>query len=558
MSTALRPLVIRGAIGPVSIEHPLSDGTHSVGRGAQATLKLADTSVSREHAEFRVSDSGIELRDLGSRNGSWVNGRRLEANDPVLLHAGDELRIGAIILKLIDPDRPNAQEMGTMAGSVVPRLSNDAVEASVRLSWEDLHSRMDVGVRRERDLFRVLSEAGALLVAQRPLNEIFEAALDLLERVVPARRILLLLNDGEGGAEVPMVRAARPASAAGQKIMLSRTLLSAVLEKRDALLVADARLDPNFRNQESIVLQDISSALAAPLFDNEKVIGLVYADSNDILQRFDQDMLRAFTMLANLVAVKISNTRLLEAEREKERMAQELATAARIQQSLLPSVLPEVPGFELFACQLPCFECAGDLYDAESRDGSLAITLGDVSGKGMGAAMLMSHVMAGLHIYYDEKLEPLDLIERLHRQIFRASRPSDFVTLFFARLDLATNLLRYVNGGHCPALLYSSDGTLTELPPTGLPLGMLLGHPYEASERVIERGELLCVYSDGIPEAFLGEEDYGEERLKESIRKRRALPLPEVAQGVLDDLRAFLGDTPPGDDITLLFLRRVG
>ena len=558
MSTALRPLVIRGAIGPVTIDHPLSDGTHSVGRGAQATLKLADTSVSREHAEFRVSDSGIELRDLGSRNGSWVNGRRLEANDPVLLHAGDELRIGAIILKLIDPDRPHAQEMGTIAGSVVPRLSNDAVEASVRLSWDDLHSRMDVGVRRERDLFRVLSEAGTLLVAQRPLNEIFEAALDLLERVVPARRILLLLNDGEGGAEVPMVRAARPASAAGQKIMLSRTLLSAVLEKRDALLVADARLDPNFRNQESIVLQDISSALAAPLFDNEKVIGLVYADSNDILQRFDQDMLRAFTMLANLVAVKISNTRLLEAEREKERMAQELATAARIQQSLLPSVLPEVPGFELFACQLPCFECAGDLYDAESRDGSLAITLGDVSGKGMGAAMLMSHVMAGLHIYYDEKLEPLDLIERLHRQIFRASRPSDFVTLFFARLDLATNLLRYVNGGHCPALLYSSDGMLTELPPTGLPLGMLLGHPYEASERVIEPGELLCIYSDGIPEAFLGEEDYGEERLKESIRKRRALPLPEVAQGVLDDLRAFLGDTPPGDDITLLFLRRVG
>lgn len=132
----------------------------------------------------------------------------------------------------------------------------------------------------------------------------------------------------------------------------------------------------------------------------------------------------------------------------------------------------------------------------------------------MGAAMLMSHIMACLHLLHDEGLEPLPLVERLHRQVFRSSRPSDFVTLFYGQLDPEAQTLHYVNGGHCPGLLFRGDGTETELPPTGLPVGMILNRGYEAASTQLAPGDLLCVYSDGIPEAFLGEDELGEERLQ--------------------------------------------
>lgn len=550
-------LVLRGALGALLIDHALEPGIHTIGRGAQAAIKLPDASVSRDHASIEVDSGQVIVRDLGSRNGTWVNGLRLGANEPLPLRDGDELRFGAVNLRAIDPTRGGASGNDSSMPSVIPRLSTGGLEASVRLSWDELRSQVDPSALRERDLFHVISEAGSLLVAPLPLEEIFESALGLVARLVPARRILILLNQpDETGQEIPVVRAARPSGTAGQRIMLSQTLLQTVLEKREALLVADARLDPALRDQASIVLQDISSALAAPLFDNERVIGLVYADTNDIFQRFDQDMLRAFTLVANLIAVKITNTRLLEAEREKDRMAQELATASRIQRGLLPTNLPEFAGYELYAHQEPCFECAGDLYDAAIAGGQLDFALGDVSGKGMGAAMLMSHVMACLRIYYDEQLPPLELVERLHRQIFHASRPSDFVTLFYGRLDPASHRVDFVNAGHCPALLFHADGSLEELETTGLPVGMMLGPKYEASSTQLRPGDLLLIYSDGIPEAFKGEDDYGEDRLKESVRSRLGASLEEITQGALLDLRSFLEGTPPGDDITLFLLRR--
>ncbi|MCC7140898.1 MAG: SpoIIE family protein phosphatase [Candidatus Eisenbacteria bacterium] len=558
-------MILRGAIGAIPIEHPLGIGEHSVGRSAESALKLGDPSVSREHAKIVVSDAMIEVVDLGSRNGTLINGVKLTPQYSVKARHGDELRFGAVTLRMIDPSASPGSAGLNQSGQLhglrsdathIPRLSTaEGIEASVRLSWDSLGDKLDPALRRDRDLFRVLTEAGALLVAQRPLEEIFEAALDLIERVVPGKRVLLLL--GGEGEELPSVQAARPRGTAEDRLMLSRTLLSTVLDKREALLVVDAQLDPNLRDQQSIMMQGIHSALAAPLFDNEQVIGLVYSDTDNPLLRFDQDMLRALTVLANLIAIKITNTRLLETEREKQRMEQELATAARIQQSLLPQQLPEIPGYELYARQLSCFECAGDLYEADRLEQRYALVLGDVSGKGMGAAMLMSHIMACLHLLHDEGLEPLPLVERLHRQVFRSSRPSDFVTLFYGQLDPEAQTLHYVNGGHCPGLLFRGDGTETELPPTGLPVGMILNRGYEAASTQLAPGDLLCVYSDGIPEAFLGEDDYGEERLKESIRKRRTVPLSELADGILEDLRAYLGEVEAGDDITLLLLRRV-
>jgi sigma-B regulation protein RsbU (phosphoserine phosphatase) len=499
--------------------------------------------------EIRVSEDRIELADTGSRNGTFVNGSRISG--PVTVRGGDRIRLGSVEAGLSGVDlAPPAEPAMHTIFSAAP-----ALRTSARMTWEAVSAAPDQAAA-ERLLFRALTEAGQLLVRPRPLDEVFDSVLDLVTRTITARRVLLLLKERPDGE--PVVRAARPAGAGAQeRVMLSSTIVESVLTGRESLLVTDALEDPRFRAHESIVLSKVRSAMVAPLFDNEKVLGLIYADTDDPLVRYDPDQLRAFTMLANLIAVKITNTRLLEDQRVKERMEQEMATAAMIQRNLLPAVLPETPGYEVFARQDSCFEVAGDLYDAcRFPDGSLCIVVGDVSGKGMGAALLMSHTMSALRLLYEEGVPPALLIDRVHRQVLRWSDSRSYLTLFLGRLDPESGRLDYVNAGHNPPLLFAEDGSVTPLGPTGMPVGLMDGAVFETATITIPPGGMLAVFSDGIPEARTEDEEFGDERLCEELRARRNLPLDEAADGVLDQVRLFMGDAPATDDITLFLLRR--
>jgi serine phosphatase RsbU (regulator of sigma subunit) len=546
-------LTLQGFLRGTEVKWRLQEGRHRLGRGSHNEILVSDASVSRAHAELTVQADRIEVSDLGSRNGTWVNDEAVHGRSEV--RPGDRLRFGNVELTIRGAGAPASVDMlRTPAAAVLSDA--EQVHGTLHLPWEEVQSQLRAGSILDRSLFHLVTEAGQLLVRPLPLAEIFDSVLDLVETLLPSRRILVLLLEGE--ERTPIVRAARPAGAQShERLILSRTMMDSVVGGRSALLVTDAQADPRFRDHESIVAMDVRSALVAPLFDNESVIGLIYADTNDPRVLYDADQLKVFTMLANLVAVKITQTRLLEAEREKERMEQEMATAATIQKTLLPSTLPEVPSFEIFAHQEPCFEVAGDLYDAHRlADGTLLFTLGDVSGKGLGSALLMSHVIACLRVLYEDKLELANLIQRLHLQVLRSSGPTHFATLFFARLSPDGTRLDYVNAGHNPPYLVGPDASVLALEATGLPLGLLEGTQYESGSVAFPPGGLLCVFSDGIPEAEVLGEFYGEERLIEGLVTHRDLPLPELAEHILKDLQGFLGTTPAGDDITLFLIRR--
>jgi sigma-B regulation protein RsbU (phosphoserine phosphatase) len=367
-----------------------------------------------------------------------------------------------------------------------------------------------------------------------------------------------LLTDTPDGS--PVIRAARPeGQPASEQLILSHTIVATVLHDRQALLLNDVQSDPRFAAQQSIIAQNLRSAMVAPLFDNQQVIGLLYADSDDPRAFYDRDQLRAFTLLANLIAVKITNARLLESQREKERMEQEVAAAANVQQALLRGTLPQIPGYELAVRQVPCFEVGGDLYDVTPlEDGRIALVVGDVTGKGMGAALLMSNVLAGLRVLYQENALPSVLASRLDRQLLRSSDETHYVTLFLGLLDPQTHVLEYVNAGHNPPLLFSEGDRADTLDATGVPLGLLAGSHFSMGRVVLPPGGLLCVFSDGIPEAMVGEDLYGDERLIEGLCSRRTLPLAQIVQGTFDDLAAFVGEEQRlSDDVTLLLLRRI-
>ena len=547
---------LKGTVGGRALNLPLESRRLLIGRGPQNGLDLLDRSVSRRHAELLVDEGGLRLQDLGSSNGTWVNGRRI--TESVELRPGDRLRFGTVELVLGNGEEtefgagPDALREESIASLVV----SEHISAQESLSWDEARSEFVSGSRLSQMLLRAVTEAGQVLVLPRPLNETFDLVLSVVERVIPVRRILLLLTDGTDGS--PVIRAARPAGrSTSEQLILSHTILATVLHDRQAMLLNDVLSDPRFSAQESVIAQNLRSAMVAPLFDNQQVIGLLYADNDAPHVHYDRDQLRAFTLLANLIAVKITNARLLESERETERLEQEVAAAAHVQQTLLNGRLPGIAGYEVAAHHLPCQEVGGDLYDVTRLDdGRIALVVGDVSGKGMAAALLMSNVLAGLRVLYPENPGAAAVAERLDRELLRSSDETHFVTLFLGLLDPRTHALEYVNAGHNAPLLFVAGKEPRQLAATGIPLGMMAGARYEIGHAEMPPGALLCAFSDGIPEAQRDEEFYGDERFRASVRCRHDCPLEEIVSGALDDLASFMGEQRFGDDVTLLLLRR--
>ena len=537
-------LFLTGQVGDKQSMWPLDGPMLVIGRSSRHPIHIPDATVSKDHAEITSRSGQYYLRDLGSRNGTRVNGR--EAREPTLLEAGDRVEIGHVaLLVTCEEPRPRLRFNEQSILSTTLRLKANSI----------LDQRVKAGKDPER-LVHLLAEAGQLLVMPRPLKETCDELLTFVEKAVPASRYVLLMGQG-ADAEPTQVAARTRGGRSDRALSLSRSIMRKVLGECTSVLTRDTASDPRFQAQHSIVAQSVHSAMAVPLFDNEKVLGLLYVDSDDPSIRFDDDQLELLTLLANMAAVKITNARLLDADRERARIAQELATATHIQRGLLPEATPELAGYQLEAYLETCTEVGGDLYDFHLReDGQLVFVVGDVTGKGMGAALLMSSFLASARVLYDACLDPADLSRRLGAMVHRTTDRKRFITGFVGCLDPATGTVRYVNAGH-PSPIIATNATLRELESGGPPFGVLPDFPYTTASTVLAPGELLALFTDGIPEAQRGEELYDESRLRQALLEESGTPdLAMLRQRLLERVDEFLAGDPRTDDITLLLLRR--
>jgi phosphoserine phosphatase RsbU/P len=521
------------------IEAPLT----RIGRSSACEVRLANASVSRRHAEIVRRDDRFFIQDLGSRNGTRVNGA--EARAAVEIVPGDRVEVGNVGLRV------TAEEPGQPV--LVP--AGERIDTSVQLRADHLvkaHARDEQG---GPSLVACLVAAGQLLVTLRPVQETCDEILKVVARAVPATRHVLMLRD-EASGELRQMSARHLGGRPRQPLALSRSIVGRVLEECTSVLTADALHDPRFSAQESVVMQVVHSAMAVPLFDNRKVLGLVYVDSQDPAVRFTPQQLEVVTLLANMAAVKISNARLLAAEQAQLRLAHELATAAQIQRGMLVPA-PRVEGWQMEACLESCHEVGGDLYDCRVAHGDrLIFQVGDVTGKGMGAALLMSSFLASSRVLYESCDDPGALATRLGNIVSDNGDPGRFVTGFLGCIDLQAGTLRYVNAGH-PSALLLHGGSIRPLESNGVPFGVLPGFTYDTRTAEIPPGALLAIFSDGIPEAQCGLEMFEDARLCEVLLEAAAAPdLADVRRAVLARLDAFLGDAPRSDDVTLLLIRR--
>jgi phosphoserine phosphatase RsbU/P len=290
---------------------------------------------------------------------------------------------------------------------------------------------------------------------------------------------------------------------------------------------------------------------------------------------------RTLGLFANQAAIALENARLHLQALEKERLEREMQLAADIQRRILPRGAPEVPGYELVGWNRPARQIGGDYYDLFQRqDGRVDLVVGDVSGKGMPAALMVSTLHSALHLLLDQVGVGPALLEMLNRHVFESSTSNKFITLLLAELEPASGRLTYLNAGHNPGLLLrhgaeapppgevavavagaappaADAAKVEELGASGLPIGVLSGSRFQARGITLEPGDLLCIYSDGITEAESpDDEEFGTARLLALLREHRRRPLAELLEAIQSATGSFSAGLPQGDDQTLVLLRR--
>ncbi|HEY0376334.1 MAG TPA: SpoIIE family protein phosphatase [Pyrinomonadaceae bacterium] len=545
---------------------PLGRLRITIGRSARNDLCIPDPFASRVHAEVRREGDRYILQDLGSANGTLYNGATVEGAVP--LTSGGRIQIGeteivfndgsagvGVATMITDPDAAPVPE-ATIAMNSADRTTSGLLEAieGARTQPDQDSPRQAV---RQSDLLALISKVGITLLASGTLNETLQQVASLVFEAVPAERCSIMMRD-EGGKELK-VAVARLRDRQGEvgEIRVSRTIMEEVVGHGKSVLTADAQQDPRLMSS-TMTLQGIRSVLAVPLGVGEKVFGIIYADSPIAESRFTEDHLKVLTTLASVAAIRVENARLMEEQIERERLEQELQLASEIQQRFQPTAPPIVPGYELQGISFPCYEIGGDYYDFIQRtDGRLVVTLGDVSGKGTAAALLMSSLHAAVHAQAASHNSLAETISAVNNYLADNTPTNRFVTLFYAELDPQTGGLSFINAGHNPPLIVHHAGTVENLAAGGLPLGIRQDAEYREGRTQLQPSDVLVIYSDGVSEATSPQgEEFGTDRLYEVVARN----LDASAAGIRDRIEAALTKwaqgTPAGDDITLVIVKR--
>jgi serine phosphatase RsbU (regulator of sigma subunit) len=513
-----------------------------LGRAHDCDLILPDVLLSRRHAEIVHRAQGWVLRDLGSLNGTRLNGVRVEGEQP--LRDGDQIAMSDWSLVFHDATLPSDPALS--AG--VARL-RDVTELATR---SDIESG---ALARQSRILGVLTRAAAAVVATPSPEALLETLLGHLLEAVPAQRGVVALFEGPppgGGPDVAMVAAARAVEGKPPE-----TIDAAVAER--LLRTQAAFLAPRVTAEGG----SVRSILCAPLWfsgappELERIAGCVALEAAADPSPFAEEHLHLVTAVANLAASRLESLRLREENADKHRLEEDLRGAARIQESLLPEETPVLAGWELAGSSRLCSAVGADYYDFTTDDGRLLLALGDVAGKGLAAALLMASLRAAVRALWRET-DPLSrVVARVNENLRQTVPPNRYATLFLARVDTATGEVEWVNAGHAAPLVARSDRSHEVLEATGTILGVFADASWKEGRTTLAPGDVLVLLSDGVMEAArAATSDLGPERLAAVVRTRGGAPASALLAALQAAAEEGLGVARQADDHTFVVLRR--
>jgi sigma-B regulation protein RsbU (phosphoserine phosphatase) len=535
-------------------EHELDGDSLVIGRSSRCDLAVADRCLSRQHVRLYQSDEGWLVEDLGSRNGTRLNGSMISGPTPI--NPGDV--IDASMSRITFGGEGRAGRPHTSSFTDSRTIFRDASEI-ISESERDFARPADSGTEELRQAaaqLKVLYDVHHALDGSATAEELLDQVLEkVFIHLQPQHGAIFLKDNGS------LVRASSRSQVTGTDEFPESTSLSEeVIGKGMAAVVQDTSTDDRFAAAESLLDAGVRTLVAAPLLTPEGAIGMIVLSSTLAVRQFGENDMELLTVVASATGLRLRNLALAEEAAERRRFEQEVALARRIQVALLPAENPEVAGLEIHGGNTPSRGVSGDYYQVIERPhaNEVAIIIADVSGKGIGASLLTAYVDALVNAYVSADLAPSEIFNRVSPQMNAKTPVESFATAFLGILSVETGALRYASAGHDPTLLVRSHDDVELLMPTGMPLGLMPEAVYTGAEAVLEAGDSLVLYTDGITEAANPEhEEFGRERLVGVCREHRTEGPTELASSIEKAVDTFVEGVPFHDDRTLVIVRRV-
>ncbi len=530
---------------------PLDREATVIGRDGNCDLVLDDHQVSKRHARIVRSGDSYLIEDLGSTNGTKVNEQTLIGSRS--LGNGDVIEVG-------DTKFVFTESSTTIKGSL-------DISFAAAGQTEQVHPEAKLQALR-----KIAGALGGTIDLDGVLRKILEALFTMLPQ---AERGFILLRC-EGTDELALKASRHRQHGLGPPIF-SRTIFNHVTSEGQAVLCEDVGADPRFGSSPSIRESRIRTMICVPLWNHEQQpFGVLQIDTQDEQDRFDEDDLELLVAVAGPVSVAIENARLQIMAVKQAEIEQEARDARAIQLAMIPNRHPDLPGYQFWHFYEPARSVGGDYFDYQPIPGSnspsdqlsdhLAIAIGDVSGKGMPAALLMARLSAEVRLLLQTEPDPAQVVERLNRDMCASRNNDRFITFLLILLDGERHELTVVNAGHMRPMIRRTHGQVEDITQelSGAILGLLSDERYEAGRFSIGPGEVVVLYTDGITDAGMTKgrspdgqphESFGEERLKQAIAAAPSEVGP-TGEAIIDAVRRHATGRPQFDDMTLICFGR--
>ncbi len=535
-----------------------------IGRLPECDIQLPSNMVSRKHAKVVRDGSGYRLEDMGSGNGTFLNGQRIESAQSLKIN--DRVKFGPMLMRYDgdqSEDDSSASSMAVQHAAQVGTLEvdedGDGDGSSTIVGSLDSSSLNFLDSRPQEKLKAVLDISRAL-AGTLEVEKLLPKILDTLFTIFPAAdRGCILLKDAKTEEMKPSAMKHRRESE-DATVKLSRTILNAVLGEKKAILSADAASDSRFDASESISALTIRSMMCVPMLDLQgEPVGAINIDTQNPMMQFKPDDLEIMVAVAGQAALAYESARLLTSFVEKQKQEGEMNIARGVQHALLPESLPNIPEYNFFTSYESAQAVGGDYYDIiPTKDGKIWIAFGDVAGKGVPASLVMSRIASVVGITSEFVTDAGEAVSAINDHMCVKAVEGRFVTFVLTILDTVNHTVSVVNAGHMSPIIRKPDGTIEEFDDdsVGVPIGVIEGYPFETRERSIEPGETFVLYTDGVSEAMNYESElYGMERLRDFISQSSG-DVEILGKAVREDVRKHANGRPQNDDITLLVFGR--
>jgi sigma-B regulation protein RsbU (phosphoserine phosphatase) len=538
-----------------------------IGRSPEYCHVVLDPNgVSRRHAEIYKKGDDFFLADLNSRNTTKVNNMKVIPGIDHRLSPGDRINICDVEF-LFYPQLPTGTSTKEGGDVMIVAEGENADAPHLHTLDASRSSAMASMVKPEIKLKAIL-EIARNLSSDLKIDTVAPKILDSLMELFPqAERLFLVLADPDTKRLIRKAFKYRPAKRSSFSTVIpadeipmsiSRSIVNHVLGQKKAVLSQDAGADKNLPTSASIADLKIRSVMCVPLITpNKEALGIIQLDTSDRKQ-FAQEDLDVLAAVASQAAIAIQNAQMHESLLEKERLSRDLKLAEQVQKRFLPQSVPAIGGYEFFAHYDPAYEVGGDYYDfVHLPKNRLALAVGDVSGKGVAAALMMAKFSGDTRYCILTENSPAAAANELNHLLFAAGIEEKFITLSLGILDIERRTLSIASAGHPPVLVRRAGGAVEEIGEeiAGFPLGIMQQSEYQQTEIKLNPGDVVVVYSDGVTDARnLREELYDSRERRRLVRKLAdTTGSPElVGRAILQDIREFSAGHTQVDDITLI------